>query len=94
MTTLLEDFEKEFVQALAIGEGATFPALGTVITFPAYMKRADFERMTEEIQAVVRTSELRGEQKALAKLKATIGNLDGWKYCVMKVAGDDKASPD
>jgi len=70
MATLLEDFEKEFAQALAVGEGATLPALGTVVTFPAYMKREDFERMKAEIQAIMHTSELRGEQKALAKIAA------------------------
>lgn len=67
--TLLEEFAEEFAEALAIGEDATFPMMGTVITFPAYMKREDFERMKAEIQAVVQQAEHRGELKALAFLR-------------------------
>ena len=63
---LLKDFDKEFAQALAVEEDATFPVMGTVITFPADIKREDFDRMKAEIQAVIYAAEIRGEQKALA----------------------------
>lgn len=68
MTTLLEDFEKEFAQALTIGEDTTFSVMGTVISFPAYMKREDFDRMKAEVRAAINRAEFRGEQKAMAFL--------------------------
>ena len=66
MATLLEEFAEEFAQALAIGEDTTTPTPTGCITFPAYMRREDFERMTTEIQAALHQAELRGEQKAIA----------------------------
>lgn len=49
------------------------------ITFPAHMNmsREDFDRMKAEIQAMLQQAELRGEQKALAKISEGRGIMEG-----------------